>query len=102
MRNRASHLDQQSEVRTKIQDTDADRLDVLAKRWHVTGYEATRRLLLRALREAEQTGHYLDSAGRTCAAPPVIPSTGIPRRRLTGTQDGPPPGGDVLGNAPQA
>ena len=89
MRNRASHLDQQSEVRTKIQDRDADRLDALAARWCVTGYEAARRLLLRAMQEAEKAGHYLDSAGKVHGAVPVIPSAGIPRRRHTGTQDGP-------------
>lgn len=80
MRYRASYLDQQSEVRTKIQDKDADRLDALAKRWSVSGYEAARRLLLRAMQEAEETGRYLDGAGHAYDAPPVIPRAGISRQ----------------------
>lgn len=49
MRIRASFKDRQAEVRTKIADQDADRLEALAKRWGVSEYEAARRLILAGL-----------------------------------------------------
>lgn len=51
---RASWKDQQTEVRTKLQDPDFDRLDSYAAARDLTIYQATRRLILDALARSER------------------------------------------------
>lgn len=39
---RASPLDKQTQIRTKIQDDEYDRLEDLARQWGITVYQAVR------------------------------------------------------------